>query len=453
MNPLRKAAYSWQKDQVLGRVVRNSGYLFTSNVITALLSIFTANFLGVEKFGALNITMSFVTNINRLLSFRMGDLVVRYMGDALAKGEKEKAAAIVKAAGMIEGVTSLITFLALLALAPLGARYIVKDPTSTPLIMIYGISILGMLTTETSTGVLQVGNRYRSQSLINLLQAVVTALIFGYAAITKSGIWVVAIAYLAGKLVAGIGPTLAAIRLMDELVGKNWWKASFDLLPPRGEMVKFGLSTNFSATINMIVRDSELLWVGLFFDARVAGYYKTAQAIINLVILPINPFIATTYPEITRAISLKLWSQLRSLLKRVTLIAGGWTLTVTAGLVLLGNTLLFTPWIPWRGGWVSIYKPEYLPALPLMLILLLGYGIANTFYWNRSLLLAFGKANVPLWVSFWGMVIKVTLTILLVPQLGYTFQAWLLTLYLAGTVLILLGIGLRSLRAAEQETG
>ena len=58
MNLVRKAASAWKKDQVLGRVVRNSGYLFASNVITALLSIFTANLLGVERFGALSIVMA-----------------------------------------------------------------------------------------------------------------------------------------------------------------------------------------------------------------------------------------------------------------------------------------------------------------------------------------------------------------------------------------------------------
>jgi O-antigen/teichoic acid export membrane protein len=451
MNLVRKAGALWNKDQVLGRVVRNSGYLFVSNVITALLSIFTANLLGVEKFGALSIAMAVVSNVNRLLSFRMGDLVVRYMGDALAHEDKQKAAAIAKAAALVEGCTSLIAFLILVLLAPFCARFFIKDPSTTPLIIFYGLSIPGMLSTETATGILQVGNKYKSQSLINMLQAVASALVFVYAAVTHSGIWIVALAYLVGKLVAGSGPMIAAWNLMKELAGPDWIKAPFSLLPPRRELIRFGLSTNFSGTINMIVRDSELLWVGAFFTPTVAGYYRTALAVINLVILPINPFIATTYPEITRAISLKMWAQLKKLLRRVTLIAGGWTLAVAAGLILLGKWALFTPWIPFAGKLHSIYKPEYLPALPLILVILIGYGIANAFYWNRSLLLAMGLPDAPLWVSFWGMLIKVVLTIPLVPRLGYVFQAWLLSAYLAITVLILLFIGLRAVSAAEAE--
>ena len=356
MSWINKAAAAWRGDQVLGRVVRNSGLLFASNMIGAILSIVTANMLGVQQFGLLGIIMSFVSNVNRLLSFRMGDFIVRYVGDALAQGEKQKASALVKVAGLTEAFTSIFAYLVLILLAPLGARYIIHDLGATPIVLLYGLSILGMLTTETATGILQIGNHYRSQSLINLLQAVVTALLIVYAAVTHSGVWIVALAYLAGKLVAGIGPMLLAAKRLDEMFGKRWWKTPLSALPPTREMVKFGLSTNFSGTINMVVRDSELLWVGWLFNAEVAGYFKVALAMINLVIMPINPFIATTYPEITRAISLKLWEPLKKLLRRVSLIAGGWTIAIAVGLSLLGNQILFTAWIPWKGHLSSIYK-------------------------------------------------------------------------------------------------
>jgi O-antigen/teichoic acid export membrane protein len=59
--------------------------LFGSQAASAVLSILAANLLGVASFGELGVVISFVTNINRLLSFRMGDFVVRYMGGYLAR--------------------------------------------------------------------------------------------------------------------------------------------------------------------------------------------------------------------------------------------------------------------------------------------------------------------------------------------------------------------------------
>ncbi len=452
MTLIRRLAGTWGQDRLLRRVVRNSGYLFSSNMISAVLSILTANLLGVEQFGALGIVISFVSSVNRLLSFRMGDVVVRYMGDFLARDEKEKAAAIVKAAALTETATSLAAFGLLILLAPLGAAYIIHDPASTPLVILYGISILGMFATETATGVLQVGGYFRSQSVINLIQALATAAVIVYAYFTQSGILVVLFAYLIGKLIAGIGPIILAVRRMTEMTGPGWWRASFDLLPSPKELFKFAASTNISGTINMVVRDSELLWVGGIFNAQAAGYYKTALAVINLLIMPINPFIATTYPEITRSISQKLWQPLKQLLRRVTLLAGGWTILVASGLLLFGQQFLFTPWIPWKGGLVSIYKPEYAPSLPIILVLLIGFGAANSLYWNRSLLLGFGQADYPLKVAFWATLIKVILTVTLIPRLGYIWEAVLLSVYLTVTVGVLVWKGLSMIRAREAET-
>ena len=451
MNRIQRLFHSWSTDQLIGRIVKNSGLLFTSNAIGAILSIATANLLGVEQFGALGIVLSFVSNINRLLSFRMGDVVVRYMGEYVTRGELDKAGAMVKAAGLMEGATSLVAYGVLAILAPFGAKYIAHDPGSTPLFYLFGISIIGMLATETATGVLQVGNRFRSQSVINLIQSLVTAGVIVYAYISRAGIMTVMFAYLAGKLVAGIGPMLAAWRNLNETLGRGWWKASLKLLPPFKELAKFAVSTNLSGTINMVVRDSELLWVGWLFNAQAAGYYKTALAVINLMIMPINPFISTTYPEIIRSITQKAWGTLRRLLRRVSLIAGGWTIAVGAGLLLIGRQVLFTPWIPWKGELHAVYKPEFLPALPLIIILLLGYGLANSLYWNRSLLLAFGQADYPLKVAFWATLIKVALTILVVPRLGYPWEAVLLSIYLAITVAILAWKGLLEIKKAESE--
>jgi hypothetical protein len=74
------------------------------------------------------------------------------------------------------------------------------------------------------------------------------------------------------------------------------------------------------------------------------------------------------------------------------------------------------------------------PALP---ILLLGYGLANTLYWNRNLLLSFNQPNYPLKVTaILGFVI-IVLTFLLVPFFGYLAEAALLSAFQAISVSML----------------
>lgn len=442
--------HSWRQDLLLKRVMRNSSYLFASNAIGAVLSIVTANLLGATGFGVLGGLTSFVTGINRLFSFRMGDVVVRYMGEALALGEKEKAAALVKAAMLVEALTSVAAFGFLALIAQPAATYVIKDPSVWPLMLLYGLSILANIVTETATGVLQVTNHFRSQALVNLAQSVLVAVLLGVAVATQGDLVFVLWAYLIGKMILGLGPIVLAFGWLPSVLGKDWLRAPFSLLPPRRELARFAIQTNFSGTINLIARDSEVTWVIYFFGPTVAGYFKTALAIVNLVVMPITPFINTTYPEITRAFAARAWARLRSLLSRVTIIAAAWTGAAALGLVLLGRPLLFQDWNVF-GRSFHIYEPEYLPALPVLMVLLIGFGFANIFFWSRPLLLAQGLAGLPLKVGFWSMLAKVALSFLLIQGLGmgYLTEAALLSGYFVVSVGWLVWRGLREIRRAE----
>jgi O-antigen/teichoic acid export membrane protein len=417
MSFLRRGLGAWRKDHLLGRVVRNSSYLFTSNVISAVLSIVTANMLGVVGFGVLGIIIAFVSNVNRLLSFRMSELVVKYVGEAVALGEKEKAAAVVKAAGCAEAVTSVFAYLVVLVLSPFAATYIAHTPELSPFFYIYGFSILAFFASETATGVLQISGHYRSQAVINLLQSIVTALGIVYAYFTQSGLLTVLMAYLFGKVILGLAPVFVALYWLPRYLYPGWQRAAFSSLPNRGELLRFGITTNFSGTINMIARDSEVLWVGYFFSPLVAGFFKTALAIINLVVMPITPFISTTYPEITRSVVTRQWLRLKNLLRRVTMLSGGWTIVVTMGLTLFGRQLLFNP-VTILGKTFSVYSTEFLPAFPVLMVLLVGFGFANILFWSRPLLLALGRADFTLWSAFIGMAGKVVR-----PSSSYRAQA------------------------------
>jgi O-antigen/teichoic acid export membrane protein len=255
-------------------------------------------------------------------------------------------------------------------------------------------------------------------------------------------------AYLLGKIILGLGPIFLSFYWLPRVLGQNWWRASFKLLPPLPELARFAINTNFSGTINLLARDSEVTWVGYFFNPTVAGYFKTAQAIVTLVVMPINPFISTTYPEITRAFATASWARLQSLLQRVSLIAGAWTGMVVIGLVLFGRQLLFQPWT-FFGRTFQVYDSEFLPAFPILMVLLIGFGFANVFFWNRPLLLAQGLAHFPLKIGFWAMVAKVSLAFVLLPWAGYMTEAALLSGYFVVSVGIMVWRGLREVNRAH----
>jgi hypothetical protein len=90
-----------------------------------------------------------------LLSFRMSELVVRYAGEYLERDERDKAAALVKAAALTEGVVSVLAFLVVVLSAGLATRYFAKTPGTEKLFIFYALGLLANFNAETSTGILQ----------------------------------------------------------------------------------------------------------------------------------------------------------------------------------------------------------------------------------------------------------------------------------------------------------
>src|SRR5512138_3424797 len=119
MHLFQEFTSSLRDDPLIRRVLRNSGYLFSGNALSAVLNIaqgiLVARLLGDPGLGLLTIVMDFASNINRLLSFRISEVLVNFMGEALAHEDKPRAAAIAKGIGLTEAGTSIAAYLALLA--------------------------------------------------------------------------------------------------------------------------------------------------------------------------------------------------------------------------------------------------------------------------------------------------------------------------------------------------
>lgn len=434
---------SWWQDRLLRGVLKNSGYLFSSNTLSAFLNagqgILATRLLGPANYGLVaGILITFATNVNRLLSFRMSEVVVKYLGQYLAEGKKDRAGAVVKGAALMEAATSVFAYLVLLLLAPLAARYIAKDPHSLPLFWFYGLVLISNLIYETSTGVHQATHRFDRLALINSLQSILTFILISLAFIARGGVLEVLSAYLLGKTFAGLFIILSAWIELNKTLGKGWWHVSLRLIPNWRELFLFAVNTNVNGTVNLIVRDSETLLLGLFRSPVEVGYFRNAQGIINLIITPIDPLIGPTYAEITRSLYQKQWQATMRLLKRVSTISAAWTLAAGGVLVLFGRWL-----IPW------IYGKDFGPAYPAFVLLLIGYGFANIFQWNRPLLLALGMPGFPLKVSALVGLVKTALTLTLVRPFGYLAEAAILSGYFVASIGLILRRGISEVARRE----
>lgn len=409
-------------------ILKNAGYLFSATGITAVMSmmqsILVGRILGPSSFGILAALFSFTSVINMFASFRMNELVVRYVGHYQENEKEGRAAAVFKLACMLEISSSIFAFILVYLFAPLGARYFAHDTSFVTWFRIYGIIVLANMVYETSNGLLQIFDRFRIIAIIDVASTALTLSMVVVAFIAKMDFAAFVIAYMSGKVFGSVALSIRAIIEANRVWGKKWWQASLKVLSSElRSLLTFAFSTNLSGTISLIAKNSETLWVSAFLGTTEAGYYKTAMSLAGIIQLPITPLPKTTFPALAREIARKKWENVRIVLRQGSILASVYSIPVTFGLVLFGKWLI-----------TLTYGSAYLPTYEPLVILLIGYTFVNVFYWNRAALLALARPVFPTMVNFIGMVLKVSCIFILVPRWGYLAFAALLSAYFIFTV-------------------
>ena len=383
------------------RIVRNSSYLVSATVLAAGIGFFQAGFqfrvLGVAGAGLFGVLGTFTNVLNRLTAFRIDEMVVRYVRLYEERGQHQKAAAVYKLAALLESLGGFSAFILVLWLAPLGVRLFSDQPGTEQWFVLYGSLVLINLFYDSSDGILQVFDRFDAKSVIDVSQSILrlglTILVFA----TGGGLREIILAELAGRLVRAGGVMGMALRTANKQWGGGWWRTPLSVLnEDRRSLLTFAFSTNASATISLVAKDSEALWVNAFLGNVVGGLYTTAYGLIGLLQIPVSPLPSTTYPELSRAVARNNWRDVRHVLRRGSQLAALYSLPVAAVLVIFGRQIIAL----WAG-------PDFVNAYAPLVVLLLGYTFVNIFYWNRAALLAFNRPVFPTLVNFVGMLIKV----------------------------------------------
>ncbi len=447
-SPSRLLARGPLKNPLLRRVAQNSGYLLSSSTLSAALSmvqsVLAARMLGVAGFGVLGTTIQFVTVINRLTSFRMTEVVVKFVGEHQARHEPRLAGATFKAAGLTEAASSILAFILVALCAQLAASYLLHVPEAAYLVMVYGLVLLFNLVAESAQGLLAVTGQFRLIAACNVTQSILTLILVCAAYLAKSGMLSVLLAYLAGKAVAAVCLSVASLVQAHRLWGGGWWRTPLAVLgPQRREMAGFALNTNLNGSLNLITHDSELLWLSALSTPTQAGYYKLGMAILNLLLIPVDSLINPTYREVAREVATRQWNNVRYLLRSGSALAGAYTLTASVFLVAFGEALI-----------AALWGPEFLPTTyDALLILLIGALAANTLYWARRTLLALGAPGFPTLVNLVAAVLKIAITLALVPVGGAIAMAAILSTYFVGTSTVVAAKVLATIRRQSDLDG
>jgi len=338
----------------------------------------------------------------------------------------------------VETMVSVLAFVIVALTAGWATQSFSNPPAAPWMFTVFAIGLLANFNYETSIGILQVTNKIKLQGTINLIQSIITTLIIVAASVWKGSLEIVLLAYLSSKTILGLGMFLVAQIQLHRVLGNGWWKEPFSTLTSLRELAHFAISSNVSATIIKIFRESEILWIGLFLSNEAAGYYRVAYTIVSFLHIPADPLISTSFPEINRLATQQAWTRLKDFLRKVTTFSFAYNLALAFGLVLLGRWAILL-----YGG------KEYLPAYPAMMALLVGLAFNYALFWNRPLLLSLGLPTFPIRVTLIVGLIKIALAFVLVPRYGIVAAGALLSFYYIASVGVMAWRGVREIHHQE----
>lgn len=163
--------------------------------------------------------------------------------------------------------------------------------------------------------------------------------------------------------------------------------------------------------VSQLYLNTDTVLIGHFFGATQVGLYQSAYKIL-FAFQAINLINTVTFPRITVLVHEKNQKTFKKLV----------TMIVCISLLILVPLALV---IGWKSELIVrlIYGTKYLPASPIMAMLIWA-GVVNYFrIFTSNLLIAQGKQNQVFGAVSLGLLINVSLNYFIMPRMGYAFSA------------------------------
>lgn len=375
----------WFDDQHFRSLLKNTSYLAVSKGVAAIASIgtlaFTGRALGLQGFGLLILIASYAQAANGLAKFQSWQLVVRYGGAALARGDEQgfkDAASFSLGLDLLSGFIGMIAAMALLPL--IGGWFGLED-------RYLGLALAYCLLIPTM-GASSPSGMMRAMDRFDLISWQGTVTPIARAVLTGIGLWqgwafpaFVAIWFatdLIGdlymwlltwrelrrrRLSAGIRPTLRPAKLA------NAWP--------------FAIQINLTYSLESAWGPVARLIVGGLLGPASAAIYRVASSLADSARKPGDLLAKAYYPEVVRmdAATKHPWR----LMLRGTALAGVFGLGAVLILIAGGQPLLR-----------ALFGAEFLGVYPVLLIMIGIPLIAILSFPLIPMLLALDRPDAPL---------------------------------------------------------
>ena len=397
---------------MLKRVLRNFGVVIRGRGIAGVFSVLAtglmANALPVIEFGLVILLHTYVMVIRGALNFRTFEAVVRFGIPLNDSGNETRFRTLLRSTMLIDMASALLATIVGVLAAPLAGYFLHWDAEMVGWASLYSLFILSTAN-GTPNGILRVYDRFDALG-VQFTVAPALRLVMVAAAWAMDAPMVVFMV-LWGTAFA-IGHLYMLARGLMELKAHSefslWsgfrWN---ELKKPEKDFWNFVGVVYWQTNIDLLPKHVSVLLAGGLLGPAAAGLFRLAREFSTVLTQPAVTLREVLFPDLTRSFHAEDGG-IRSVPFKTAIIAG------LAGFAIVLLSLAI------GGPILGIIGAEYIPAAPLLSMLLLAATFDLASAPLRAAAYAMGKAGTILRIHVVGIISYVALFFLLTPLTGLT---------------------------------
>ena len=402
---------------MLQRVLKNFTRVIRGRGIAAVCSVsaigLMANALPVAEFGLVILLHTYIMVIKGFLNFRTFEAIVRFGIPLHDKGEEGRLKSLLRSTIMLDFGSSILATLIGLAAVPLAARMLHWDVQMSSWATWYSLVLL-TTAINTGSGILRLYDRFDAlgtqYAVGPLIRVVLVSVAWAMDAPMPVFIVVWGFAFCIGNLyMIGRGFRELRGKLETPLWAGFRWR---DLREQDSDFWGFIRVVYWQTNVDLIPKHLSTLLAGSLLGPAAAGLFRLAREISSVLTQPAVTLREVLFPDLTRA-----WianegpdrangSQFGKLAFRTALIAGGVGLAFVVFVYFAGTPIL------------AFVGEDYVPAKPLMVLLLVAASFDLASASLRAAAYAMGRASSLLRIHLLGIASYISLFYLFTLSFG-----------------------------------
>ncbi|WP_297196873.1 lipopolysaccharide biosynthesis protein [uncultured Pluralibacter sp.] len=406
---------SWFSDGAFRTIIRNTAYLGSSNVVSALLGLIALSCAGKgmtpEMFGVLVVVQSYAKAISDFIKFQTWQLVVQYGTPALHSKNIQRFRDVISLSFGLDIVSGAVAVAGGMILLPFLSHSMGLTSDDFWLAMLY-CTLIPSMAASTPTGILRAVDRFDLIAIQQATKPFLRALGSVIAWYFDLGFAGFVVAWYLSNLVGGTMYWWFAAKELRRLNIHNALRPSILKAGRKLEDAwNFVWTTNFAHSIWAARNSCTTVLVGIVLGPAAAGLFKIAMTFFDAAGTPAGLLEKSFYPEIMRMDprTKKPWK----LAIKSAALAGGLGIVVAAAVLLIGKPLISV-----------VFGHKYLEAYDLIQVMLGAIVISMIGFPQESLLFMAGKQRIFLVMQTVASVSYIILLVVLSHFFGVIGAAW-----------------------------